>query len=384
MDVRESALYRTIVQEIRDSNKKAIPFRDFMELALYAKNGGYYNKEAKKIGKQGDFYTNSSVGAVYGETLADAVWDMLRHEDMREPCYIVEMGGGDGSLSFQLLSRLQQLTDEACERKFSCIMIEASAYHKALQEKKLAPFQGQISIAWYGTIEEARKDVPHLNGVFISNELPDAFPVHLIECRKGKWHEIYVALNERDQFIEQLKEPAAAVLDYVARERIPQIEGYRTEVNLAGIQWMKEVGRWLEKGYAVTIDYGYEREILYEPARKEGTLLCYQGHTMNSSPYLQPGEQDITAHVNFSALMDTGAEQGMRAIGLYSQREFLLRAGILKRLQEHASVDPFLNETAKRNRAVRQLIMPGGMGDTFRVLVQEKGLDMAEGLNFLK
>lgn len=369
-----------IQQAIREASQKRITFHDYMAYALYAKEGGYYEQKKQKIGKEGDFYTNASVGSVYGEVVADVLCEMLGKLSHHTPV-LVEMGGGTGQLGAQILHRLQKkgwLEEQAP----SCIyiMIEASEYHRSIQQEVLASFQGSVKLEWYESIDEAKKAYPELYGVLFSNELPDAFPVHLIEYREGRWQEVYVAESETGgayaSFVERLgplSDPGLS--EYIKKESIPPIEGYRTEVNLNSLKWLREAGQWLKEGYILTIDYGYERSALYAPSRRRGTLLCYRNHRMSENPYEAPGEMDITSHVNFSALMDLGDQIDLTLLGFYTQQEFLMQAGMLEYLVPHEGGDPFRNESAKRNRAVRQLIMSEGMGRTFKVLLQGKQVD---------
>ncbi|WP_051330694.1 class I SAM-dependent methyltransferase [Aneurinibacillus terranovensis] len=358
-----------IKQTIRQSQAGYIPFRQFMELALYSP-GGYYQQQRAKVGKAGDFYTNASVHAVFGATIAEVIAKMLSSLEAGSPLYVVEMGGGPGELSGQILHSWQQ--NGLPVSKLEYIMIETSGYHKKLQQARLEAFAQWLPIHWFESIAEARKHLPCLTGVCFSNELPDAFPVHLIERKNGRWMEVCVTI-ENDAFTEVTTEIInPELLAYCEREQIPGIEGYRTEVNLESMKWMKEVADWLSEGYNIIIDYGYTREELYAPSRRGGTLLCYREHQISEDLYEHVGEQDMTSHVNFSALMEAGEEKGLRTLSLDSQGDFLVKAGILERLQAHDGGDPFRNEAARRNRAIRQLIMQEGMGGTFKVLVQQK------------
>lgn len=371
----------TIQRIIRKAPERMIPFRIYMEHALYSPEGGYYQQEKPKVGKQGDFYTNASVGSVYGEVIADVLWEMLGKLPGHNSKTIVEMGGGAGQLSAHILRYLQETGRLAdMPEPLPYIMIETSAYHRSLQQEALSAFGEAVDVRWYESIKEAKAEWGELHGVFFSNELPDAFPVHLIEYRDGSWHEVYVTEEEEEEegrlFSERLGPLSTPMLaDYIKDECIPPLEGYRTEVNLESLRWMEDVAGWLTRGYILTVDYGYERGVLYAPSRKNGTLLCYRSHTISEDPYKAPGESDITSHVNFSALIDKGEVCGLKTLGFYTQQQFLMQAGIVARLQSHTGGDPFRNEAAKRNRAIRQLIVPEGMGHAFRVLIQAKGVE---------
>lgn len=366
-DIVENFLYKKIKEKIMESGQDGIPFSAFMEMALYAE-GGYYAKEKQKIGKEGDFYTSSNVHPIFGEMLAEYIWQRMEGITC-QPKYIVEMGGGTGALSQHII---RHLVEKKKVSDFQYVLIEASSYHRRLQQEKLALYDGEGSVEFFSTIDEAKQRIPQLYGVFFSNELPDAFPVHIVCFQGGEWKEVYVALDESGGFIENLVPASPAVLAYCLEQKIPQQEGYRTEINLHSIRWMEEVSSWLAEGTCITIDYGYTRDEYYAPWRNRGTLMCYHNHQAHENPYLLVGEQDITAHINFTDLMETGEKNGLMPLLFLNQGEFLIQSGILEELQSHSARDPFHNETVRRNRAIRQLIMDGEMGRAFKVLVQVK------------
>ncbi|WCN38972.1 class I SAM-dependent methyltransferase [Aneurinibacillus uraniidurans] len=372
--MRKPGAYTRLSEQISQSPTGSISFRMFMETALYDPHVGYYCQEKTKVGKGGDFYTSVSVGSVYGETLAHVIADMLHNLPVDRMCSIVEMGGGSGSLGAAVLGALKA-KGVFHNRRIRYVMIEVSPYHRNLQQEALSAFSEEVEVCWYDTIAGAKEAIPELCGILLSNELPDAFPVHLVEWRNNEWQEVHVALEVDGRFVERLLPLVDKdVIAYIQRERIPALNGYRTEVNVEAISWMKEAASWLTCGYMLTVDYGYRREQLYTPSRRMGTLLCYREHTVADNPYEHPGEADITSHVNFSALMDTGEEAGLTMLSFSSQRDFLMAAGILTLLQEHSGGDPFRNPAAKRNRAIMQLIAENGMGHAFCVLVQGKGV----------
>lgn len=365
-----SSAFEMIKQQILQSPIKAISFEAFMTMALYSPEHGYYAKEKKKIGKEGDFYTSSSVHSVFGETLADFIWERLEKiEGMNK--HIVEMGGGDGTLSEHVIKRLLE-GEKIPTSGLRYILIEASPFHRQLQWDRLSSYQAHVPIHIFSTIEEAKKEFPNIQGVFFSNELPDAFPVHLVCYEAGEWKEIYMTLGEEETLQEKVFPASFEIKDYCEQEKIPKVEGYRTEVNLQSIRWIDEVTSWIQCGTMITIDYGYSREELYALWRNRGTLMCYENHQATENPYQRIGEQDITTHVNFSIIKDKGEEKGFETLFFLNQGQFLMQAGILKRLEEHTAKDPFRNAASRRNRAIRQLIMDEGMGRVFKVLVQEK------------
>ncbi len=200
--------------------------------------------------------------------------------------------------------------------------------------------------------------------------------MHLVTLRDGRLREIYV-IHRDGQFREEIGELSSAELEgYFKKLGLVLDEGQRAEVNLMALDWMEMVGRMLTKGFVITIDYGYEAENLYSPLRRDGTLLCYYGHTCHDNPYERIGHQDITSHVDFTSLMNKGREVGLEEVGLTTQYRFLISLGLLKEAQRFMGENQSCLERVKSRLAMKTLILPdGGMGDTLKVLIQHKGLD---------
>lgn len=371
------ALLELIKGYIENNHRNSISFYTFMQLALYHDDLGYYSRPKQKIGKEGDFYTSASVGDVFGAVLADVFAEMADTFLEDSPLYLVEFGGGTGELTRQILHAWEKDNPKLLS-KFQPIMVEKSQYHRGVQQEKLS----QYGVKWVDDLSEFSSNGGSVKGIIFSNELLDAFPVYVIEYRDGRWKEVRVGWDDDTsqlcERLEELDEPE--VEKYLQREEkhIPRIEGYRIEVNVGAESWLVDTARGLAEGYLVTIDYGYLRENLYIPQRKKGTLLTYHRHTAADNPLSQPGEQDITTLINFSSIMEIGEKHGLQNVGFFTQSQFLINAGILSKLQEHQESDPFHGVITKRNRAIRQLIMPGGMGETFKVLVQAKGKEDQE------
>ncbi|WP_167577580.1 class I SAM-dependent methyltransferase [Ammoniphilus sp. YIM 78166] len=343
-----------------------------MNLALYDPTYGYYSRAKKKVGKDGDFYTSSSVGPVFGEVLGDIFADMLQTLTPEEPLYLVEFGGGTGGLMADILEEWKRKSPGLIER-IRLVMIEKSSYHRALQEQKLRAFPVQ----WLDSWESLCFSASGIRGIIYSNELLDAFPVYITEWTGTEWVEIRVAWNEEERRLEEVRSKLAhAELEsYLGNEdiHIPKKQGFRVEINLDAGKWVEAISEGFTHGYLVTIDYGFLRPELYIPARSNGTLMCYRQHIASDDPLVDPGEKDITTHLNFSFLIEKGEETNLNQLGYYNQSQFLINGGILSKLQSHDETDPFQGIVSKRNRTIRQLIMPGGMGETFKVLVQGKG-----------
>lgn len=364
--MKEIPLLPIIVHAIEKAPQRRITFATFMELALYHPQWGYYQRERKKVGKDGDFYTSPFVGDIFGRVLADVMLDM-QSQFITKSWGVVEFGGGDGRLAEQILDGLQEKGEIA--DTFLYAMIEKSPYHQQLQQHRL---QGRKNLHWVTDLRDLPRDRPW---IVLSNELIDAFPVHRVRMEREGLRELYVTWNRQNQCLQEVLGPLSTeeLSSILKQEEIELQIGQIAEINVAARNWIYEVGRWLQKGFVLTIDYGYEAKELYRPERREGTLMCYSGHRAHNNPYRAPGEEDITSHINFSGLQLWGQEVGLIPLFFESQGTFLVRAGILQYLTETKSTDPFSPE-ARRNRGIRQLIYPGGMGDNFQVLIQAKGI----------
>lgn len=206
-----------------------------------------------------------------------------------------------------------------------------------------------------------------MTGVLLSNELVDAFPVHRVRMHQGRLEELYVGLSQ-DRFRETTGPPSTPALsDYFSRLGIALPEGYLTEVNLAAMDWMREVARTLARGYVITIDYGHAAHDLYGQDRRQGTLLGYYRQMIAENPLVRVGEQDLTSHVDFTTLAQVGHEAGLEVAGFTNQMSFLISLGVESFLE---SLEPGSPEF----QAVVHLLRPEGMGRTFKILIQQKGL----------
>ena len=212
-------------------------------------------------------------------------------------------------------------------------------------------------------------------GCFLSNELVDAFPVHRVMLQQGSLKELYVA-QRNGRFEEQWEEPSdPRIKTYFERMGVSLEEGQQAEVNLEALDWITRVGQCLKRGFVLTIDYGYPAEELYAPFRQDGTLRCFHQHQISDNPYERWGEQDITAHVNFTALIRKGEEVGLKLTGFVPQYRFLLGLGFLGEME---TLERNLSEIdrLKLRLSLKHLIEPEvGMGEVFKVLIQHKGIE---------
>ncbi|WP_103107705.1 class I SAM-dependent methyltransferase [Brevibacillus reuszeri] len=365
-----------IREEIKKQPGQAIPFSRYMELALYHPSYGYYMSDKPKVGKEGDFYTSASVHPVFAETLADAVIHMWQASNITAPT-LVEIGGGTGSQCRHMLDRIRDIVPELYET-LTVMMIEMSPYHREVQKEALE--NHPVTKKWYSSLEEAAGR-EQIEGVILSNEWLDAFPVHIAEKKKTGWEEVWVTEQE-DQFIEECREVTPELGRYLEALEMRLAAGMRIEVNLELEKAAGHVSRLLKKGFVVTIDYGDLQEDLYHQSRKQGTLMCYYRHQAHDNPYIHIGKQDITAHVNFSDWSKHGEKAGLREWAYMRQDRFLMRNGLLEKAVSHMDTDPFRSPAMKRNRAIQQLIDPAGLGGRFRVMVQAKEVDESVVLRF--
>ena len=342
-----------------------ISFRDFMDIALYYPGLGYYTSKKNKIGKKGDYYTSPNLTPAFGEMLGmqlEEMWRILGEKEFT----VVEMGAGTGLMSMDVLRYLKGNPELSSDLDY-CIVEKSPALRKEQQERL-----GE-NARWCSSLYE----LSGMTGCVFSNELVDAFPVHQV-VMDGELMEIFV--DHKDGFVEILKPASDELNDYFAELGVVLPCGYRTEVNLDAVKWVHELGRILEKGFVITIDYGYPSSELYQEYRNRGTVMCYYRHTASEDPYGYPGEQDITSHVNFSALSHWGIKNGLELCGFTDQAHFMMGLGIdeyLKKLQEKDPVNYW-----KKMLPIKTLIME--MGETFKVLIQKKGVVCNNGLSSLK
>ncbi|MBE1443242.1 class I SAM-dependent methyltransferase [Paenibacillus sp. OAS669] len=364
------ALIEVIKQRIGQSPAGAIRFYDYMELCLYHPEYGYYMNGKSKIGRDGDFYTSSSIGGLMGEILARYIASQTKELGPERPLNIVEWGGGTGRLARLLLDELERTAPDLY-RRVRYICVERSLHHRMLQAEECKDHIRQIS--WLSEAEWIEGG-PWTDTIVLSNELPDAFAVHRMEFRNGEPHEIYVEWDEPSSAFRErlmrLEDPA--LLRVIERQQITFLEGQRWEINSGAAAWMRSIGSSLGSGQVITVDYGDETRELIAPHRMNGTFICYRSHRASDDPYAYPGEQDMTSHVDFTALAEAGETVGLRVQSYMTQKQFLVENGILDLLQDHASTDPF-SPVARRNRAIRQLLLSDQMSELFKVLIQKKG-----------
>jgi SAM-dependent MidA family methyltransferase len=369
-------LRQKIISKIQSEGP--ISFETFMDMALYEPSLGYYRRDSATIGRAGDFYTSPHLHPIFGAMLGRQMEEMWEWMDRPEVFCVVEMGAGMGYLAKDLMGGL---TGREILPHLEYLIIEQNPSIRREQERLLGDFRHKVK--WASDL----KEIETFSGCFLSNELLDAFPVRLVEMDR-EWMEIYVALSSRDLVAKdseegvseatafaEVKRPCGAdIRDYFRGVSLELPKGYRTEVNLKLKEWLLNVNEKLSEGFVLTIDYGYTAMDYYSEDRNRGTLLCYHRHQVNEDPYRNIGQQDITAHVNFSSLKKWGDEAGLRTVGFTHQGAYLVSLGIGEVMHELYGGCPDVFDVAK----IKGLILPHGMGDSHKVMIQYKGKGVPE------
>jgi len=296
--------------------------------------GFYYSSPRNPIGLDGDFYTSADLDPVFGRLLARQFDQWSRDFDSFT---IVELGAGKGVLARDILEH----------RRFPYMILERSPAMRARQQELLKDYD----VTWIDAL-------PHgITGCIFSNEFFDVLPVHRIVRRGGALKEMYVTAD-----FEETEGPLQEPVD------VPVAEGQVAEINLEARHWIRRIAASLERGYHLAVDYGYLREQFYSQPR--GTLMCYWQHQAVENPYIRIGEQDMTAHVNFSDLIDEGTAAGLETVSFTNQMDYLIALGILDEMASLATTCDAVS--IQRVLRIKKMILPGSMGERFKVLVQRK------------
>lgn len=369
-----AALVQLIHAEIA-ANAGWISFARYMELALYAPRLGYYSGGAAKLGRDGDFTTAPEMSPLFGATLAHVAANLFAQTSAN----IMEFGAGTGRLAFDILFECRQANVQI-ERYF---IVELSGELKARQEELLKDFP---QVRWLQSMPQA------FSGVVLGNEVLDAMPVHLVLKTEEHWVECGVSLHlqgDESQFVLSQRACAADLLSQIPNsEQLPI--GYLTEVHPVAMGFMRSLGQMLRAGQsnnaninnkgavAIFFDYGFPASEYYLEQRSQGTLMCHYRHHAHPDPFYLPGLQDITAHVDFTAMAQVAVDTGLDLLAYTSQAGFLLEAGIAQ-LLARTSADLPMQYLPKAN-AVQKLISPAEMGELFKVLVVGVGVQLPSKL----
>jgi SAM-dependent MidA family methyltransferase len=343
-----------------------LTFADYMRECLYHPIHGYYSKaEAKRFA---DYYTSVDVHPIFGRLLARQFAEMWEHLGRPQEFMLVEAGAGVGRLASHILDFSASKRSDFY-RALNYVAVERSTSRREQIAGHVKPHveTGHANVS---------AEIPlHISpGCFFSNELVDALPVHRVVLQGGAPREMFVGFRD-GRFVDHIAElSTCAITEYFATQGIILHEGQHAEAGLEACDWITEVGRRLERGYVLTIDYGHRAAELFDDHHMRGTLLAYRDHRATENYYASPGQQDLTAHVNFTALETWGKRSGLETSGLTSQTAFLLALG---QKNEFADLHDDGESEADRVRArlqLKTLIHPEGMGERFQMLIQRKGV----------
>lgn len=358
-----------------------LPFDQFMQLCLYAPQWGYYTAGSTKFGSDmptGDFTTAPELTPLFGQAVAQQAAQVLDQcVAAGHPPIILEFGAGTGALAAPIIHTLQ-----ADYPELQYWILELSPTLRARQQERLTPFiQDGMTIHWLEQLPES------FAGCILANEVMDAMPVHWLTRTETGIAEYGVCFDPRSTGpvpFALTQRPADEDLAQLARQRLPDIEGYSSEINLHAEGWIRALGDWLSCGAALIIDYGFPQHEFYHEQRHEGTLMCHFRHHAHDQPLIYPGLQDITAHVDFTALADAALDAQLEVYGYINQGAFLLNCGLaqqLEALHQALGADANPNSDDEQTRqwtqivgACQKLLSESEMGELFKVLAIGKGL----------
>ncbi len=340
-----------------------------MSLCLYHPEHGYYMQGRERTGVRGDYFTSADLHPIFARLIARQAAEMWEILGKSQPFTWIEMGAGRGWFARDFLLAVKMLRPDFLTA-LKYVVVEPG-------QKQLARLLERLTGDRLEGLVEIRRDLAEtepVTGCFFSNELVDAFPVAVVTRTGGRLKEIYVELKD-DELREKpgpISNPSIAA--FVARYASDLEEGHRVEVSLNAQRWIRSVAEKLVRGFVITIDYGDLAERLYTPDRPGGTLMAYRGHMASDDLLASPGEQDLTAHVNFSALIDAGKEAGLEFTGFTTQERFLMALGEANDFRD--LYDPGQTETEKLRARLKlkRLLDPRGMGTIFKVLIQNRGV----------
>jgi SAM-dependent MidA family methyltransferase len=379
-------------------------FERYMALCLYHPEFGYYTQGSERTGVAGDYFTSADLHPIFARLVARQAAEMWELLGRPQGFTFVEMGAGRGLFARDFVGWVKRARPDFAAR-LDYVAIEPGLKQQSRIVEQLREAGLETDVHLRANLEE----IDPVTGCFFSNELVDAFPVAVVTRARGRLREVCVAV-EGNQLCEKLSPPVTGGSDfwsrragtiglqlserrvpprdpgiaaYVARYADPLVEGQRVEVNRQALQWVRAVAGKLVRGFAITVDYGDLAERLYTADRPRGTLLAYRGHQVSEEFFSAPGECDLTAHVNFSALIDAGEEVGLHFAGLVSQEQFLMALG---EANEFADLYDSIEGEVEKLRArlkLKRLLSPAGMGNIFKVLIQHRGIP-AQQLTGLK
>src|SRR3954469_21355911 len=360
-----------------------IPFSRYMQLCLYGEPGsppGFYTREKEQFGKAGDFYTSSDVHAVYGRLLARQFEQMWLAMDTPKTLSVVELGPGRGLFASDALAWSSRKFPEFAGA-LRYLLVETSAW---LRQRLAERFADDPRVSIYDSMESAF-DSAGDNVIVFGNEFFDALPTEVLDYRG----ELRIG-SEGGRFVEKFVRASKPVIEFVTKYAVQPEPHERVDAPLAAQETMLQIAAAMKqkRGYCVFVDYGYVQGEMFA-GRHLGTVTSFRKHTVSDSSYEAPGEQDITVHVNFTALADAARQQGMEPLAWLSQAQFLMGIGEESQFAEAFENCKLPQEHAKRALQLKHLITPEGMGESFHVLVLAANLEKEkaarlDGLKFVR
>jgi len=356
------ALSKALERDIRSELENAggwISFARYMELALYAPGRGYYSAGSTKLGRAGDFITAPEFSSLCGRTLARQVGELVQSGVSD----VLELGAGSGALAADLLLSLEKLG--ALPERY--LILEVSADLRERQRERVVKHAAHLAdrVQWLDVLPAK------LNATVIANEVLDAIPTHVINTHADGIDELGV--TARDGFEWEARPASGELREVTARLDLPA--DYQTEVNLAARAFVKSLAATIDRGVLLFVDYGFPRAEYYHPQRTMGTLMCHYRHHSHGDPFVLVGLQDITAHVDFSAIAESGCEAGLDVLGYATQAQFLVNCGITEILGETSPHDA--GAYAPLASHAHKLLSPAEMGELFKAIAIGKGVSAA-------
>ncbi|MBI2833847.1 MAG: SAM-dependent methyltransferase [Acidobacteria bacterium] len=375
-------LRELLIERIRATGP--LTFAEFTQVSLYHPQLGYYARSAQRSGIHGDFFTSVDVGPVFGELLAAQLLEMSRllRQAGAEYVDLVEAGAGNGRLSADILGFLRRTSPGECER-IRLHLVEASDSARRAQAQVLGSHSKQV-------VCSSERLPEHIHGVVFANELLDAMPAHLVLMREDGLRELVVDLAGSRLVPREATPSRPEIAETLARTGARLGIGWRAEVSIAAIEWMRDAAASLDRGFLLIIDYGHEAPDRYSAGHASGTLRSYRRHMVDPPPARpnasgpaddleavlnEPGERDLTAHVDFTAVGLAAEGAGLQLLGFTDQTYFLLGLGLAQYLGESSSASV---SDLRRRLALKTLMLPGGLGSTHKVMVYGKGVGRPE------
>ncbi|NOZ11379.1 MAG: SAM-dependent methyltransferase [Gammaproteobacteria bacterium] len=352
----------------RIDDKGSIEFADFMDRALYTPDLGYYAAGLRKFGKDGDFVTAPELASEKSGVFASCLAQQIRQiKDQLGSYEVLEMGAGSGALALGLMSALSQL--DALPNHY--FILETSAELKRRQQRTIARSLPQFAdrVSWLGSLPGSG-----FRGVVVANEVLDAMPVQRFRVGDKGLELQYVAM-EHGQFKAQWQAMDSSTAKVLER-RLKGFDmpvGYESEINLRAEAWVRSMASFLKAGLILAIDYGFPRHEFYHPQRSEGTLMCHYRHRAHGDPLVLVGLQDITAHIDFTAMAEAADDSGLSVMGYTNQASFLIATGLEEIVAASDARD--VQAHLRLTQQVKTLTSPSEMGELFKIIALGRDIE---------